>query len=452
MATRREIRQNIGNYVYKGRRLMELAATATAAASGTVTLPNTGAYPAVPAYFDMYGLSVVGGTGADDERAVTNFVASTGVVTFVTAATYSTDSIIELWQRNLNATRVNGYIHQAIDNLREEALQEWSSTALTIGADRTLYQIPSGPKFLHTVEIYDRTPATGWATSNITTYRALNDASARTQLSQGFKVTGDTLVRGVCLYLRFQGTLFATARTLTANIETNSSGVPSTTEVGGATATRTTDVLGSEGKLIFFDFGRPVLLTDGTQYHITLDSSGTVDATNYVQWGEDDATGTLYPDGAAARATDEGTTWVAIANSDFIFHVVPWSDNWDPLYDSEWDVESETSNNYLRVDPARIFGLPVTGWGSPPVLTEGQPIRILGYQRAARPTSDTAEIDIPRAYIESYALAGVLTSLGDPALMPTIAYLQGVAQRELQQHPIRTNLRAGARRVITGGA
>jgi len=443
LPTIREIRRNIGNYRWHDRKLMEGAYAITVAASGTVETAELVGYPAdTTNYFNMYGMSVVSGASYGDEKIVTLFTVATGKITFVPAETLTAADIFELWQRGLSASVVNNYIYQAIDTIREETLQEWHDSGPAYESGREDYIIPSGAKFVHSVQILDAPIETGLTVDNLSTFRALFDAAARTQLRQGFKVGSDCFVRGVSLYLRAVGTL--SAATLTANIEEG------TTLVTGASGTRAaTTYVNALGQYVFFDFGRRVRLTGGTQYYVTLDTGlAGADASNYVAWGEDDTNG--YADGNLAVASDEGTTWTESTGSDAIFQLVGWSDDWDGLLDSDWDISSESSNIFLRILGASGRPLPIQLGMSPSIL-EGQPVRLLGYTQSDRPANtaagDTADLEVNRAYVENYALAQVLNSLGDPALQPTVQYLMALAQRELQQHPVRTNLRHGSRRV-----
>ena len=446
MATRREIRRSLGQYRYKGRKLLEAYGTATAGSTTTSELALLAAYPSEADHFDMYGHSVVGGAGVDEDAVITTFLQSSNRLTFTPAGTsITTSSIVEIWQPGLNATLVNDRINQAIDLISDECFQEWGQSSYAFGIDEV--PVPREARFLYSLQYADKTPVTGNSIDNVDTFRALFDTSAATQLSQGFQVGSTGLIRGVVLYLRLQGSM-ATARTLTVNLETNSSGVPSTTEVTGATTTLSTDYVYSIPRLVYFDFGRPIQLTADTTYHITLAISGSADSTNYIAWGEDDDN--TYTSGALSRATNAGTTWVAVSGSDMIFHVVPWFETWTPLNDNEWEVYMDTGTSYVRLLYEDGMSLPITDIGSYTEFTEGQPFRLLGLEPADRPSSDTAELEVPRAFVEATALSQIMQSLS-PELAEASVFWSRQADRELELHPVRSRLPAGARRVFFTG-
>lgn len=425
---------------------MEIYDTASAGSTTTAVLPKLDAYQGGQATdFDFWGFSVVGGTTAGDS-IVTTFTAASDQLTFSPAVTtITTASICELWQPGFNAEVINDYIHNAIDTIADECFQEWGQSSYAFGIDEV--PVPREARFLYSLQYADKTPVTGNSIENVDTFRALFDTSAATQLSQGFKVTSTGLIRGVVLYLRLQGSM-ATARTLTVNLETNSSGVPSTTEVTGATTTLSTDYVYSIPRLVYFDFGKPIALTADTTYHITLAISGSADSTNYIAWGEDDDG--AYTSGTLARATDAGTTWVAVSGSDTIFHVVPWFETWTPLHDNEWEIYMDTGTSYVRLLHEDGMSLPISDVGNYDTFTEGQPMRLLGLEPADRPSSDTAELEVPRTYIESKVLSLVLRDI-DPVLLPVADYWNRQAERELQEHPVQTRLPSGCRRVFMTG-
>lgn len=451
MPTRREIRRAIGKFRWRGRKLMELFGTATAATTTTVDLGELNPYPTDTNHFDMYGVSCVGGTGVDIERVATVFTQSSNRITFAPSyTTFSTDSIIELWQQGFSATDINDAINDAIDTIGEDHLEEWHSTVLATEDGRVEYPLPTTPRFLYAVQLFNQDPLLGVSLSNLNTFRALSNVSGAQQLAQTFAVTSDdTLVRGVLVYLRIVGTI-STARTITAAIQTTSGSpvVPSGTEVTGATGTLSTaDIL--QPGFFFIDFGRPVELDEAT-YALVLSTTGGVDATNHTAWGED--TDNVYSGGNLL--TYNGSAWSAVTGSDMLFHIIPWGQDWTDLAGHEFDVRTETTNAFVTLVGDEGKPLP-TDFGSGYAITEGRPIRLLGYSTSDRPTDDTTNIDAPRAYIESKALSLVLRSAvagtGDAAALEWIKYFDAVAERERQIYPVRTLLHPNARRIRTAG-
>ena len=151
-----------------------------------------------------------------------------------------------------------------------------------------------------------------------TTDYAIRDASAQTQISQGFKPNTSSTVTKVKLWLKKVGTPAGTD-TITLVIQTNSSGVPSGTAVtnGTSVAVDISDTLTTSYAWVTFTFTTNPSLTAGTQYHLVLQGAFTI-GVNYVQWGTDNFD-VIYPDGT--MAVYDGTTWTAETLYDACFEV-----------------------------------------------------------------------------------------------------------------------------------
>lgn len=444
MATRREIRRSIGNFRHRGRRLLEVFGTATAATSTTLDLAELDFYSDQSAdEFDGYGLSSVGGVGAGTEARVSTFTAANDRVTFTPSyATFDTTSIIELWQSDLNATRVNDAINRAIDLIRNEVLVPISATLYAYEGSRTEYPIPDNFVKLYGVYALKVGADTQVAAAEADTFRALYDAAARTRLAQGFKPTTTGLYRGLVLWLRKQGTI-GTERTLTCVVDNDSSGAPNTAStITGTSTTVGTDDIFTETAPLFFDWGRPVQLVAGTQYWADLSISGNADSTNHIQWAEDDDN--VYADGSLQ--TYNGSAWTNVSGSDMVFSLVKWSDDWVELLGSDWDVtRRSTTRGTLELLGDAKRPLP-TDFGVTLTMTEGTPLRFLGLRRAARPTVDTDELEGPRAFIELEALATVMEWIG---VEPTIAAgYHELAAKELGRHLVKPILPPNTRDVL----
>lgn len=450
MPTQRELRRSIGQFRWQGRKLMELFGTATGATTTSLDLGELNPYPAEANYFDMYGLSAVGGAGAAQDRVVTAFTQGSNRLVFAPSyTTFDTTTIAELWKPGLNATIVNDAIAEAIDDIAEDHLEEWSSILMGTEDGRVEYGIPSAPRFIYGVQLFSSDPLQGISQSTLNTYRGLSNISAAQQLAQTFLVrSDDSMVRGVLLYLRIQGTI-STARTITCAIQTTTAGAPSGTQVTGATATVSTDDVGTRGGYYFFDFGRPVELDNAT-YALVVSTTGGVDATNYTQWGEDTDNG--YADGSLYRY--DGATWTAVSGSDMCMQIVSWGQDWIDLLGHEWDITRETANAYITLLGDAGKPLPTDFAPGTDTWGEGRPIRLLGYSTSDRPSDDTSNIDAPRAYVQAKALAIVLRSLPNPVggdLLQWIQYYEAIAEKERKEYPIRTFLHPNSRRVRTSG-
>lgn len=148
----------------------------------------------------------------------------------------------------------------------------------------------------------------------------LRDVAANTEISMGFKPNTTGTVTKVRLWLKKVGTPGGTD-TVTLEIHTDSSGVPSGSVVtnGTATAVDISDTITTSYAWVTFSFSTAPSLTAGTQYHLVLTGAFTIDASNYVAWGED-TYDIVYPDGA--MSIYDGTTWtVESSMSDAIFEV-----------------------------------------------------------------------------------------------------------------------------------
>lgn len=152
-----------------------------------------------------------------------------------------------------------------------------------------------------------------------TTDHNLRDTATNTQISQGFKCKTSSTVTKVRLWLKKTGTPAGTD-TITLTIQTNSSGVPSTTVVtnGTATAVDCSDTLTTSYAWVTFTFSTNPSLTAGTQYHLVLSGAFTVSAVNYVMWGIDNYD-VIYPDGS--MSVYDATTWTAETNYNACFEI-----------------------------------------------------------------------------------------------------------------------------------
>ncbi|KKN09679.1 hypothetical protein LCGC14_1044100, partial [marine sediment metagenome] len=143
--------------------------------------------------------------------------------------------------------------------------------------------------------------------------------AANTRISQGFKCKTSGTVTKVRLWLKKVETPAATD-TVTLEIQSDSSGVPSGTEVtnGVATAIDISDVITSSYAWVTFTFSTNPTLVAGTQYHLMLEGAFTISTTNYIHWGVDNYD-VIYPDGT--MSVYDGTTWMTDTLYDACFEV-----------------------------------------------------------------------------------------------------------------------------------
>lgn len=152
-----------------------------------------------------------------------------------------------------------------------------------------------------------------------TTDYALRDTATNTQLSQGFKANTSGPVTKVKLWLKSEGTPAGTD-TITLEIQSDSSGLPSGAEVtnGIATAVDISDSLTSSYGWITFTFSTNPTLVAGTQYHLVLQGAFTISAVNFVYWGVDNYD-VIFANGC--MSTYDGTTWVTKTKYNACFEV-----------------------------------------------------------------------------------------------------------------------------------
>jgi len=176
-------------------------------------------------------------------------------------------------------------------------------------------------------------------TSNVDTHLAVGESTANERRAQGFTVLTDRSISQVRLWLKKSG---APTDNVTLEIQTDSGGLPSGTVVtnGVSNAVAGSSVGGSYGWLTFA-FSVPPQLTAGTQYHLALKRSGSVDGVNYYVWGADQSVPS-YRNGAAS------------------------------VYETSWQVTSTNTDHAFRVIAASVsYGWVAFDFSVPPQLTAG---------------------------------------------------------------------------------
>ncbi len=152
---------------------------------------------------------------------------------------------------------------------------------------------------------------------------ATADAAARTWRAQGFKVGRAISLQAVWVKIYKVGN---PANNLELRIlPDDGTGTKPTGAVAitNGTATAQNGKLHSadaNGQMVRFVFPTPPALVAGTQYHITLKSSGAVDASNYWAWKGKSAK--AYPHGNLSLA-DATPTWTAFTTASNVFLIEP---------------------------------------------------------------------------------------------------------------------------------
>jgi len=188
-----------------------------------------------------------------------------------------------------------------------------------------LFAAPSDPAFAQGTILKFSPPSkyavlvlSSYAETNVDTDLAVGHDTANQRRAQGFKFLVSRPVGRVNLWLKASG---APTDNLTVEIQTNSGGLPSGTVVtNGASNAVAGSSVGASYGWVAFDFSMPPQLTAGTQYHLVLKRSGSVDAANYYVWGADQSS-PGYSDGAGSVY---GGSWLATSPAtDHAFQVRP---------------------------------------------------------------------------------------------------------------------------------
>ena len=150
--------------------------------------------------------------------------------------------------------------------------------------------------------------------------------AAVTWLAQGFKVSYTGTIAAVWVRLGKVGNPTNNLEMRILPDDGTGTKPTGSTPIANGTATAQSGKLhtgNANGEWVRFVFPTPPTLTAGTQYHITLKSSGAVDAANYWMWYcRPGGTGGAYPHGNFSNA-DATPTWAAQPNNDFAFIVEP---------------------------------------------------------------------------------------------------------------------------------
>jgi hypothetical protein len=142
----------------------------------------------------------------------------------------------------------------------------------------------------------------------------LRDATARTKLGQGFKLTNAGLVEFIDVKI-FKTT--TPVGNFWFTIETNNAGVPSGTVLATSDKYDVSRLSAASTISVRIPFRTPASLSSATQYHLVLQGDFTIGASN-MTW-RCDGTSPTYANGTAA--TYDGANWTADAAKDFCFRM-----------------------------------------------------------------------------------------------------------------------------------
>lgn len=399
MATRAAIRQAIFQNLKD-----DLTGTVSVVNSQTISVPEIVHLPT--GELNDSEVYIYSGTGAGQSRRIRTHtqVLADGVGTLLPYANWTTPpnttSLVEIhkFEYGWTVAKGNEAISQTHQALEDIYLTDVTDETLTMQGGRREYPIPSGLRWLHSVEIdhpadvgtpgsvYDQ-GALNWGSTYYDQDRGLFSATSQAKLAQVFQVTSGGNPAGfwsggVALFLRSVGTL--PTQTLTVRLETVSGGLPTGTLLDAkATGSIASSVVSGTYRYMQATWTAPVYVPSGTSVAIVVSTSASVDASNYVAWGED--TSTSYPFGSAARY--DGSAWSAISGSAFVFAVqssqlnsrfvpIPQADPNGPL----WDVVRGQSVLWVR-DPK-----------------EGFRLRLKGQGQATAPSADSDNVTIPEAF------------------------------------------------------
>lgn len=192
----------------------------------------------------------------------------------------------------------------------------------------------------------------------------LRTTASYTQISQGFKCNTTGAVTKVKLWLKKTGVPAGTD-TITLEIQSDSSGVPSGNEVTNGISTAvdisdTTGLVTTGYSWVTFTFSTNPTLTAGTQYHLVLYGAYTVSEANYITWGADNYD-VIYPDGT--MSVYDATTWVSdtLYNACFEVYISGGAKGNDGV--AIWDFSSK--NMLLGIFGTSVYKMDKSSAGTP---------------------------------------------------------------------------------------
>lgn len=388
---------------------------------------------------DDANVSVVGGTRAGETRQATSFTSSggsPGITTVAFSGNVDATSECEVWRFGLDADLVNEAIDVALTEVGPDSVVQVQNITLATEKNRINYPLPaSNFDALYRVELFNKSPISGLDADTRTTGRGLWDTSDNEGLARKITLSAGEDIWGYLLHLSVVG---APNVTLTAQLFTDSAGLPGSVVAGSAVTMASTLVSGPP-RYYVFRLAAPFHVTMTGTYWLVLSHSGSVDGTNYVTWSEQGDS----PE-TTAMARYNGSVWSTVSGSDLVHQIIPdnkgsWYE-WAPWM---WRVRRGPSPAELEfVDHKNLD----TDLGAAPTFGEGHVIRLLGYRRPATPTADTDTIEANANYVMTEAIVYLLTGMvGGPGVDPDdyarqVAIWQRKAEMQRQAHHVRARI------------
>jgi hypothetical protein len=272
----------------------------------------------------------------------------------------------------------------------------------------------------------------GYGETNVDTDLAVGDTAENERRAQGFMVVTDRSIGQVRLRLKRSGT---PTDNLRVEIQTDSGGLPSGTVVtDGASG----DVPGSGVSVSYgwvsFNFSIPPQLTAGTQYHLVLKRSGSVDAANYYLWGADQS----LPGYAGGAGSVYGGTWQATSPAtDHAFRVTPTSTSYGWVafdFSAPPQLTAGTQYHLVLKRSGSVDAANYYVWGadqSSPGYADGAASIYGGSWQATSPATDHAFQVRPAVTVDVYARDVETT---EPCIPPDYMQACGLGGYQFEVH------------------
>lgn len=370
-------------------------------------------------------------SGSPQVRRIASFAPTTGVVTFTSAFSADpADQTVEMLRAGLTFGQVTSAINAAFRKIGNWYLVDDTDTSNAYQPGRSEYAVPTDWRSVHRVEfdhsVYERSDVRySAAQTSTTTERGLFDAAARTRLGQLFRIEARPFWASVFwLKLRAVG---SPAGTLTGRLQTLSSSLPSGTTITNGSATYAATSVSADQLWVPFVPSAPALLAPDTSYALTLETSASVDASNYVAWEVDTAA-------AFAGGTEvayNGSAWSA--GTGVLSFLLQGEPHWRPEDNPRrWDV--------VRSTTPVLFARPAIDH------LDGTPIRLHGQAIPSLPSADSTTLEIHPALIRAVAAAELaMMAANSREDLQRAAMLAEMADRAMQQ--FRVGLRSEGRPV-----
>lgn len=324
--------------------------------------------------------------GTDLTRRVSAVTTSGLTLTTNTFGSAPTDTTVQVLRAPNSFADFDNAITRAIDSCQRIAMVDASDETMYKGIDDLEYAVPSSWVYVHSVSIdHHETSGDRWMNPPPSgkADRPLHTANTYERLSQPIILKDQMQVGSVWIPMRKTG---SPTGTMTLSIQTSSSGQPSGTVVDNGTATTVLESsISTEYVWTKFTFSNPASIGYNTTYHIVLQTTRGVDATNYVAWVGDSVGSYVSGKGSAYN----GSAWASETLLTRLFHTQAKSRvDYRPVPHHDWRIV-EGSSPSIRLHE-RYKGL--LG-----------PIRLEGQRAIAEATTDASSIEADPELIHATA-------------------------------------------------